>query len=154
LWKGKLLMITFARQALRLGTLTALALLVSLSGCSGGGGFAVAPVRGKVTFDGQPVQGGVITFRPVAAQADAAREAGKPASAEVGNDGTFVLSTYGSQDGAVVGRHQVTYTPVSKGAESYEDTPAPSPYIGLVPEPAEVEVKSGANQIEIKLVKR
>lgn len=147
-------MITFARQALRLGTLTALALLVSLSGCSDSGGFAVAPVRGKVTFDGQPVQGGVITFRPVAAQADASREAGKPASGEVGNDGTFVLSTYGTQDGAVVGRHQVSYTPMSKGAESYEDTPEPSPYIGLVPESAEVEVQSGANQIEIKLVKR
>jgi hypothetical protein len=146
-------MTTFARQALCLGTLTALALLVSLPGCSDSGGFAVAPVRGKVTFDGQPVQGGSITFRPIAAQETATRESGKPASSVVEDDGTFVLSTYGTRDGAVVGRHQVMFTPLSKGAESYDDKPEPSPYLGLVPKPAEVEVQRGANEIDIELVK-
>jgi hypothetical protein len=36
---------------------------------------------------------------------------GKPATAAVAPDGTFVLSTYEPEDGAAVGRHHVLYTP-------------------------------------------
>ena len=126
--------------------------LVASAGCSESG-YKVAKVKGKVTYEGQPVKGGSITFRPVSVAGAEAGMMGKPASAEVLDDGTFVLSTYGEQDGAVIGKHQVLFTPISKGAESYDDEPEPSPYIGLVPKMAEVEIKAGSNDIEIELIK-
>ena len=133
----------------------ALAFVTGFLGCSRGGQ-AVAPVKGKVVFEGQPIKGGSITFRPVSVAGAESGMMGKPASAEVGQDGTFVLSTYATGDGAVIGKHQVMYTPMSQAAESsdaHAEGPAPSPYAGLVPKNADVEVKAGSNDIEIELVK-
>jgi hypothetical protein len=131
-----------------------IAIVMGLAGCGGGGSaeHQVAPVTGRVVHDGQPVNGGSITFRPINVEGTRAGVMGKPASAEVGADGTFSLSTYGRRDGAVVGQHQVIYTAVATGAESYDDKPVPSPYRGLVPQPAEVEVKPSTNEIQIVLV--
>lgn len=134
-----------------------LALLVTLAffanGCGRSGAeFNVAPVRGKVLYNGQPVTSGVVRFRPT--EVAGAREGvtGKPASGEVKSDGTFVLSTYKDGDGAVIGKHEVSYLPVVKGAETYEDKPEPSPYAGLVPKEKVVEVKKGTNEVTIELV--
>lgn len=129
------------------------ALLIGLPGCSGSGGdYEVARVQGKITYQGQAVEGGSITFRPVNVANAKLGMMGKPASAEVQEDGTFVLSTYGEEDGAVVGEHEVLYTPVYVGAESYDDKPKPSPYAGLGPKMRNVNVQSGHNTIEIELV--
>ncbi len=67
---------------------------VSLSGGCGGSAPAPAPatVRGKVTFNGQPIVGGLVVFSP-----DPQRGGrGKPACAETGPDGTFALQLDGS----------------------------------------------------------
>ena len=127
--------------------------LAGLTGCGKGKEYGVTPVKGKVTAGGQPVKGGVITFRPTAEVAGKGGITGKPASGEVKDDGTFVLSTYGNGDGAVIGKHEVTYMAVAKGAESYEDKPAPSSYAGMVPTVKEVEVKPGPNDIAIEIAK-
>ena len=59
------------------------------------------PVRGTVVFkDGAPVTWGTIEFHPVGRQA--------AARAEIQSDGSFALSTYGQNDGAVPGKYQVT----------------------------------------------
>lgn len=124
-----------------------------LAGCgSKGAEYTVAPARGKVVCQGQPVKGGHITFRPVQAAQGKAGITGRPASAEVKEDGTFVLSTYGKEDGAVVGKHEITYLPAVTGAQSYQEKPRPSPYAGMVPKPKEVEVKPGRNEFTIELV--
>jgi hypothetical protein len=74
-----------------------------LSGC---GGPKVAPVRGKVTYDGKPVTGGKIMFYP---------ESGRMAIGEIGADGTYTLTTFHSGDGALVGPHRVAIESTSVG---------------------------------------
>lgn len=124
-----------------------------LAGCgSKGAEYTVAPVKGKLTCQGQPVKGGQITFRPVQAVGGKTGITGKPATAEVKEDGTFVLSTYGKEDGAVVGKHEVSYLPAVTGAQSYQEKPQPSPYAGRVPKPRQVEVKNGRNEFTFELV--
>lgn len=78
------------------------------AGC-GGGEFEVAPAKGKVVCDGRPMPVGSVTFSPVGEQGSA--EPGKPATANVDADGTFVLTTYDPGDGAILGKHKVNYWP-------------------------------------------
>ena len=134
------------------------ALLIGLAGCSGGQ--PTAKVSGKVTHDGQGVTGGLVTFAPVAS-GSGAMSAGKGATGQVQADGTYVLSTEKPGDGAVIGRHKVTYlaaaapAPAASGSEpgKHDETPAPSPLQGLIPKEPEVEVKAGENTINIELVR-
>jgi hypothetical protein len=59
---------------------------------------ATVPVQGKVTYQGQPVPKGTITFQPAG---------GRPAVGEIQPDGTYHLSTFGEKDGAIPGAHKV-----------------------------------------------
>jgi hypothetical protein len=132
--------------------ITAILLLVT-SGCGGSSGeFQLAPVKGKVIYNGQPVTSGSIHFRPIAVQGAKEGMQGKPASGQVQSDGTFVLTTFRQGDGAIVGKHEVSYIPATGGAETYQDQPEKSPYLGLVPKEKQVEVKPGTNEITIELV--
>ncbi len=56
------------------------------------------PVSGKVTFKGQRVPKGSITFQP---------DKGQPSVGEIESDGTYKLSTFAQGDGAVPGHHRV-----------------------------------------------
>jgi hypothetical protein len=58
----------------------------------------MGPISGKVIYNGQPLSFGSVTFQPTS---------GQPAWGEIQSDGTFVLSTYGPNDGAVVGTHKI-----------------------------------------------
>ncbi|MFY8200308.1 MAG: hypothetical protein ACOVLE_06540 [Pirellula staleyi] len=83
------------------GTLAAvlfsLATLFSL-GCSDGR-LKTYPATGKVVFpDGSPVKVGTIECK--------SQEHGVQATAEIGLDGTFSLTTYKQGDGAVAGSHK------------------------------------------------
>lgn len=78
-------------------------------GC-GGGRHKTAPVSGMVYYDGKPVSGGTITFSPIG-EGDADLESGKAAVGTIGKDGTFVLSTYETDDGAIIGKHRIFYSP-------------------------------------------
>ena len=67
------------------------------AGCSDGP--QVYPVRGKVLFeDGAPADTGTIEFRSA--------ESGLNARARIEKDGSFQLTTFEKNDGAVEGRHQ------------------------------------------------
>lgn len=142
------------RRASAFFSLVSVGLLVTLLGCTGGGA-PTGKVTGKVTFDGKPVTSGSLTFAP------AAGTEGKPAAGAVKADGSYTLSTYAAEDGAVVGRHKVIYSPsagtqqevqIPEPGKHDEAKPAEVPFSGLVPKESEVEVKAGTNSINIELV--
>jgi hypothetical protein len=94
-----------------LGLIVALVSLVA-AGC---GGNTTFPVEGKVVFkDGTPLHGGLVMFELVGD--DAAKTC---ARGDIQPDGTFRLSTFKRNDGALPGRHRVSVTqPLPKGRES------------------------------------
>jgi hypothetical protein len=125
-------------------------------GCGGGSDdLETGAVSGKVTHKGQPVTGGSVMFTPISSTPDKPLK-GKPAAAEVGADGSFTLTTYAKNDGAIVGKHNVIFTPpavtIDENAHKEDSIPPKSPYAGLVPSKAEVEVKARSNTIDIELV--
>lgn len=73
--------------------------LLITSGCDQGP--TMVPVSGKVIYNGKPLEFGTVTFQP---------PSGQPARGEILNDGTFTLSTYRPNDGAVIGLHKVRIT--------------------------------------------
>lgn len=88
------------------GIATVIACFVFQQGCGSGlKEFPTAKASGKVLCEGVPVPHARVLFEPIANDKQA--NSGKAAMGEVSEDGTFVLSTYGNGDGAVVGRHRV-----------------------------------------------
>jgi hypothetical protein len=75
---------------------------VACWGCGPGSGTtgSLIPVKGRVTYKGQPVTTGVIKFEPDGY--------GREARGKIQSDGTFVLTTYKDGDGVVAGHHVVT----------------------------------------------
>ena len=102
-----------------------------------------AAVSGKVTHNGQPVSGGSITFAPVASS-DGPRQ---PAMGRVDSEGAFTLSTESEADGILIGSYEVFYNP----PVTSEDPTATSPYAGLAPKQAQVEVVPGDNVFQVEL---
>jgi hypothetical protein len=79
--------------------LVAIATFNLVSGCHHGP--TMAQVTGKVLYNHKPLTFGVVMFQP---------SGGQPARADIQPDGTFILSTYRLNDGAVVGKHKVRIT--------------------------------------------
>jgi hypothetical protein len=80
-----------------------LAILFVAAGC-GRKVEQVVPVEGTVEYKGKPVVGAAVTFQP---------EHGKSATGVTDENGRFVLTTYSTGDGAVVGTHKVTIVPLN-----------------------------------------
>jgi hypothetical protein len=85
--------------------------LFALLGCGGPSGApddaktSVVPVSGKLlSSGGAPVANAWVVFNPKDV-------GGHEANAPTGPDGTFRLSTFGKEDGAVPGRYAVTVEP-------------------------------------------
>jgi len=81
---------------------------------------AVAVVKGKVLLDGQPLENGSI---------ETTVDAGRGALGAI-HGGEFELSTYGTNDGAILGTHKVAVIAREKG----EDGPEAKAGKLLVPE--------------------
>lgn len=80
---------------------SSLVLLVAVIACGLSAGCKrnprVVPVAGKILYNGQPLPFGSVTFQP---------DKGQPAVGDVAS-GTFTLSSYSPNDGAVPGKHGV-----------------------------------------------
>ena len=83
--------------------LSALLLVSVVSGLLAGCGSEVelAPVEGRVLYNGEPLSFGSVMFQP---------PRGQPARGVIQSDGTFVLDTVGAGNGAVVGPNKVRVT--------------------------------------------
>lgn len=90
------------------------------AGCGNQSLYEVAVVRGTVTLDGKPLTGGKVMFAPVAQGQNA--KSGKPGFGQLNRDGTFVVSTYGKEDGAVIGKHWVSIMRNLKVGDSEKPT--------------------------------
>jgi len=78
-----------------------LLLLTILVGC-GTSGVQVAPVSGRVTFDGQPLAAAELLFQPDGNQ--------RPSRGRTDAEGHYDLAYKRGQEGAIVGKHTVQIT--------------------------------------------
>jgi hypothetical protein len=87
-------------------------------------------VSGKVTLDGRPVAGAVVTFVPE-------QGLGRSAVAWTADDGTFQLSTFRGEDGALRGTYKILVAKTEGSPAGGRGTPAaaassgPRPKVGL-----------------------
>ncbi len=125
--------------------------LTIASGC-GTGAPPKAQAKGKVTFNGEPVKGGTITFAPFAGS-------GFQGIGKVKDDGTFVMMTEKEGDGAPIGKGILAYAPEAIPWDPPEwdgkGEPPQAPknqFDGLVPKQTDIEIKAGDNDITVELV--
>lgn len=118
-----------------------LLLLTTIVGCSEKVPYELAKVRGSVTLDGEKLTNTdkvkfKVMFSPIAK--DGNTKAGKPGFSQLTDDSTYVLSSYGSEDGAVVGKHWVTLirkhlptgnTPDTYRGAKFERYRLPTPFV-------------------------
>ncbi len=78
------------------GVAAAVAICV-LVGCGKGDGPALAPATGVVTLDGKPLENARVMFHPK-------EKAARYSYASTDASGRFQMSTFGMNDGALVGR--------------------------------------------------
>ena len=106
-------------------------------------------VQGRVKFkDGSDVAvlaGYGVTFEPTDNRASAV--------GEVQPDGTFALSTFGANDGAVPGKYRVVVTPPTSPDPDKppQKSKIPAKYFDFSTSGLTVEIKPGANAVELEL---
>lgn len=83
--------------------------VVGFAGCGGLEEFPVAEVAGKVTCQGKPIPHAMVFFEPLASGGSAIT--GKQGLGTCNENGEFSISTYGEEDGAVIGKHLVHVMP-------------------------------------------
>jgi hypothetical protein len=81
--------------------------------------YSLVDVSGKVTLDGKPVPGAVVTFQP---QASENRSPGPGSTGHCDAEGRFQLSTIRNEPGAVVGKHSVVINSYSPESPVASDT--------------------------------
>jgi hypothetical protein len=117
-----------------------------LSGCGGVEQFPLAKATGRVLCEGKPVVKAMVYFEPK--RTGETGMTGQQGHALTDEEGKFTVSTYGTNDGAVVGKHMVR---VGKS----ETSPACPCALNSMTVLLEVEVsKNGNNEFEIVLKKK
>lgn len=104
--------------SLRLAATGLVAILIAAqSGCGGDPTLPkLGKIHGKVTYNGKPVDAGHIVFTPVAGKGG---ETGQSATGEIGEDGSYEMTTFNTGDGAILGQHTVTVELRPKGEDAY-----------------------------------
>lgn len=95
-----------------LAAVAGVSLLAACWGCSGSSSLDTIPVQGRVTYKGQPVTQGTITFLPLNAAEGTPR---RPATGVIQPDGSYRLATLSPDDGAVPGEYQVVIVSITSG---------------------------------------
>jgi len=112
----------------------------------------MAPVSGRVTFEGRPVPKAIVRFLP---------ESRPMAAAGTDDDGRYRLTTRRPMDGAYIGRHKVVVTPWMPGVGDTSGVTAepvrpdiPQLVRDVISTPLAVEVTAkGPNEFEFDLAK-
>ena len=120
---------------------------------------ALGKVTGKVTYKGEPLKRGSVTFTPDAAKGGST---GQNALGQIESDGSYELTTFNTGDGAILGQHVVTvqsdddpnaYKPKADGTYSYKlpKPTIPVKYTKSDKTPLRFTVTEGANKLDIEL---
>ena len=80
-------------------------LFLGVIGCGEGTPVPVHPTSGRLLINGQPAPDAIVGLHPVSGDFD---ETGSRPAGKVQADGTFVMATYGKEDGVPVGEYIVT----------------------------------------------
>jgi hypothetical protein len=110
-----------------------------LLGCGGGPPRPVAPVSGKVTFNGEPLPTGTLIFMPQAG--------GPPATGAIGNDGSYKLTTFSDDDGAVPGTHTVMISALKENGDFSPQTELLPQKFGTEKSGLTAEIKADENNV-------
>lgn len=114
-------------------SLSALALAAALAaGCGGNDAYPIAPVSGRVTLNGKPVEQVAVLFMPV--PAPGAMNAGPSSSGVTDADGRYTLKLISTTDraGAVVGAHKVRFNTAGEPWDpDVQPKPPPGPAVSL-----------------------
>ena len=132
----------------KLGSCWALVVL-AITFTAGCGSGQTAPVDGRVKFkDGSDVSvlsGYEVDFQPAGGKTSA--------SGHLAADGTFKLTTFGADDGAIPGQHRVAITPPQSADPDKppQKSKLPAKYSSFDTSALTAEVKPGRNNIELEL---
>jgi hypothetical protein len=119
---------------------------LALAGCGGVEQFPMAKTTGRVLCEGKPVAKAIVYFEPK--RTGDSGLTGQQGFGLTDDDGKFTISTYGTNDGAVIGKHMVR---VGKSENSGACTCALNAMTVLM----EVEVaKNSTNEFEVVLRKK
>lgn len=99
-------------------------------------------IQGKVLIDGKPLTYGTVRFVP----SDA-----RPASAKLDDEGNFILSTFGENDGIVLGVHQVSVNAGEWIGDNERKWHAPPKYFRYQSSGLSQEITEDTEQVEINL---
>lgn len=96
-------------------------LVATCSGC--GDTYKLAPVSGRITLDGRPIQGIYVTFQPVGGGLK--DDLGPASYGHTDTDGRYQLKTIdrSDRDGAVVGSHRVILQQADQPREETVEVP-------------------------------
>ncbi len=141
------------------GWFAVVAVVVGFAGCSdeGGSKVSVVPVKGSVTFEGEPAAGAFLTFHSKS-PAKPGESLARP-TATAGSDGTFSLTTVTKDDGAPAGDYTVTVQwtkPIKQGADLVAGPNViPSKYGQAATSPLQATVGESAVELEpFKITKK
>ncbi len=143
-------MIRHTNRSSAIGSAVAIGLLTACVGCDSRP--QVAPVSGLVTLDGQPLKFGSVMFQQTTG--------GQPAVGTIQSDGSFTLSTFEENDGAIVGQHMVrvacysTQDPAvaDQAGDSLGELLIPRKYTVLASSGLTADVpEEGLDSVELKL---
>lgn len=127
------------------GFLFTFAASACVSGCGGSAPEKAAalastvPVKGKVMLKGKPMTTGSISFEPT--------DGGREAFGNIGADGSFTLTTFKADDGAIKGSHRVAV----KAAGGGKKDPVPLKYQNYASSGIQVEVTEEKPELTIDL---
>lgn len=101
--------------------ISAALLMAAIAGCGESFEKEVAPVTGTVSCGGETMTAGMVIFTPKVKPGTNMMDAGKTATGLIRSDGTYVLTTYDAEDGAIIGEHEVRiFKPTPEDDESPE----------------------------------
>jgi hypothetical protein len=137
-------------------TVLALAALVAAAGCNQKGPVlpATVPAKGMIQLaSGQPMREGRLQLIPK-------DKGGVEAFGDVKPDGSFTLTSYKTDDGAVPGRYVVSISPYNYAAPGgspariRSDGQIPGKYLEAETSKLEVEIKKPDNDLHLRLEER